>query len=139
MSNLDYRVKFFTEQDLTQISQVVRQKLGPECVKACRSGVQEPEIVSLSKLVSSYGKVTVKDVVAVRKSDASTQIIGILSLPLSGLLHIFDMLSQHFSLNSLLELVIPSRTTKSSYKFPISGSSTLNMSLMQFRAAKASD
>ncbi|KAL1305579.1 hypothetical protein AAFC00_007184 [Neodothiora populina] len=77
VSNLEFRLKFFKKEHVEIISTLVRQKIGPECLVACRSGQQEPEIVSLGKLVAAYGKITVKDLVVVRKHASSESIVAL--------------------------------------------------------------
>ena len=58
------------------ISQLVRTQIGPQCVAACRSVHQEPEIITMGRLVAAYGKSAIKDIVAVRKHNSSQEIVG---------------------------------------------------------------
>jgi len=76
VSILEYRPKFLKQQDFETISDLVRKRIGPFCVNACKAGQQDEDVATLGKLVASYGKATVVDILARRKHESSEELIG---------------------------------------------------------------
>ena len=54
----------------------MRTRIGPLCVNACKTGQQDEDIATLGKLVASYGKATVVDILARRKHESSEELIS---------------------------------------------------------------
>lgn len=137
VTNLDQRPKFFPKEHLELISQLVRKSVGPECAAACISGWQEPSFLDQTKLVTSYGKITIKDIVAVRKSDFSTEIVGMLAPKSSSLPgHVLTDCVQNCFLNFSLALAIQQKTINLLLKPSCSGSNMPNTLLSPFPEAR---
>lgn len=73
---LEFRLKFLQKDHLEMISSLVRTKIGPQCVAMMHKGEQDPPMLAFGKLVTAYGKVTVKDCVELRAHQSSQQIIS---------------------------------------------------------------